>query len=153
MRSVAFPAGFWNLPDRAKEQVRIGNILVEHTVAIFETCVELGIPFSLENPNTSLVWRLKRLETFATKHNLSKVAYDNCCFGETYKKRTRLMVSGDFLDPLNQVCKCGPDVVHDYLSNWYHERGKNLSNTAASAAYPLPLCIEWAACVANATGE
>ena len=53
LRSKEKPWGLPGLNAEDKEKVRVGNVLLEHSLTIMRIAKELGVPFAFENPHSS----------------------------------------------------------------------------------------------------
>lgn len=72
------------------------------------------------------------------------VAFQEVRFGEAYRKRTSVWVSGTFLRELNKTCT--GDHEHIQLSGWRNLKKVGSKNrpTKGTSKYPKQLCSEWA---------
>ena len=59
LRSDDHPHGLPNLAPHDQEKVRVGNILARFSISIFQCCVYLQVPATIENPETSRLWKLE----------------------------------------------------------------------------------------------
>ena len=80
---------------------------------------------------------------------MERVTFDVCQYGEAFKKRTTLYVSGSFLRPLQKLCD--GKHAHVALSGWRDlaRPTQKRRRTADAAAYVPMLCQEWATAVKN----
>lgn len=86
LRSSRHP---WGLPDLSRvdrANVRDGNLLLARSVALIRQAVQLGCLVSLENPQSSALWRMPSLRPLLSSADL--VNFDQCQYGTPWKKPT-----------------------------------------------------------------
>lgn len=149
MRSKTHPQGLLSLTTKEQQVLATSNKLMGRVLHMMEKCAALDIAFSMENPISSSMWHLPAVAKFFKERGCKEVIYDSCCYGTPYKKRTRLLVSGDFLNKLQMNCTCAPG-THVVLSGWKDLKNPNrvnLPTKKGSAAYSEALCKKWAGLV------
>ena len=144
--------GLPGLSDRDQERVRLGNRLARWTCRFIKACLQSGIPVILENPAGSLLWHFPGFQRLAKQGR--SIIYDNCQYGEVWRKRTRLVGWNVDLDSLSLRCKqkfaiqndgqrkavCSrTGAPHSVLSG---PRAGAEWCTALASAYPWPLCVK-----------
>lgn len=82
-----------------------GNKLFLFTMRILRLCEDLGIPYVLENPLTSMAWEMPPLLKFHETYQPSFCDLDFCCYGEIWKKPTRLMYNHIDISSLSLRCQ------------------------------------------------
>lgn len=84
----------WGLPclnSSAAAKLRLGNKLFLFTLRIARLCDELRIPWVIENPLSSMAWKVPSMRRFLSHSNASECNLDGCVFGEDWKKPTKLV--------------------------------------------------------------
>ena len=97
----------WGLPflRRADQRKLVeGNNLFFFTMRILQLCQSRRIPYILENPLTSMAWEMPPLVDFCQEFLPSVCDLDFCCYGEIWKKPTRLLFN--FIDISSLAKRC-----------------------------------------------
>ena len=130
-----------------KQKLEYGNCMLEKTVELVKMCLSNGVAFTIENPISSYLWQWPDLQKLLSIHDkLEWVKYDNCAYGRPYKKRTKILVSGDFLRPVAKNCSCTKQ--HVILSGWNKgQKNRKMAPTSPASVYPKELCKVWAKCI------
>ena len=116
----------------------------------------LGIPVTIENPETSMIWNMPELLAFVDEPDVNSVVFDQCMFGllppdhaslqhdVRVRKRTKLVGSAPHLCRLHRVC----DRAHQHSHAYGDCRvdGKRVKRAKAAGIYPESLCRQLAAC-------
>ena len=90
IRSSQHILGLPHLPEPQASHARIGNTQVRNTCQIIKSCVSLGVPCSLENPRTSLMWQHPALVRLLSHDSCSVQNFDQCQYGTRWKKATSI---------------------------------------------------------------
>ena len=139
----------WGLPDLTGLdliRVRAANRLIRFMMCVAEKCFDKGVPYYIENPLTSRLWK------FPCIHHIWKCAatrFDYCQFGMKWRKATRIL---SFNNPVfaasGKQCRftkdykcCATGRRHIVLSG-VDKSGQFL--TSRAEAYPPRLCKLWA---------
>ena len=69
-----------------------GTSLFLFTLRIMEICIECNIPFVVENPFSSMAWRVPLMKRFIDRHQCLQCNLDFCMYGEEWKKPTKLVI-------------------------------------------------------------
>jgi hypothetical protein len=110
--------------------------------------MERGDYFSIENPFSSLMWRLKPYERLAGEENVRMVRLHQCMVGSMHKKETGVLTNAPWIvdvlcdeadRPHHHVPLMG--IVEDYRE----QNAKQVFYTELAAEYPEGLCSMWAA--------
>ena len=109
---------------------------------------QLGLPFVIENPANSRLWKWPALQRELRHHSISDVVLDMCCFDAAWKKPTRLVGTLPLLELLGGRCPGHPR--HVRLQGVVEVEGKRLWRTKFAAAYPPRLCRAVAAVAGDA---
>ena len=56
LRSESHPEGLPNLTGSNHERVQLANLIYEHLMILCELCLQLKVPFIVENPKRSYFW-------------------------------------------------------------------------------------------------
>ena len=113
-------------------------------LGLFAFFHQAKIPAVLEHPLTSRLWHTPEIQALARQANVSLVELDQCQFGATCKKPTRLMfchVEGDDLHNLCRRCRGTRGMCS--RSGRPHLQLEGSARTRPAAAYPPQLahCI------------
>ena len=97
----------WGLPhlkrhDRSK--LSDGNRIFNFTMKVLHLCQQHDIPYILENPLTSMAWEMPPLQKFVSLHSPLFCDIDFCCYGEVWRKPTRLLYK--FVDISSLARRC-----------------------------------------------
>jgi hypothetical protein len=153
IRSVAHPEGIPTDDPKIRAILNMSNRVNDNTFKLFEACCRMGIPCSIENPNSSIMWHSKGWKKILAEWPIIEIVVDYCQYGTEFRKRTKICTSANGDDFLREVAKkCpGTSSTHTHntvLSGWaprdprVHERTK-----LTSAQYPEPMTEVWADCV------
>ena len=110
LRDASFPWGLPRLSARAEARVQEGNRTAFAALYYFRLCMRLSIPVCLEHPFRSWLWSCPEVQALLVRKGVESVIVDQCQFGSSFRKRTRLMFHGcDSLDvsSLNRLCRGG----------------------------------------------
>ena len=116
------------------------------TSVVIRLALSLGIRFSLENPQSSRLWRFGPIETIFKDKRIHFFSFHLCQYGASYKKATSIMTNTKELEALVKLCSGG----HKHVQLRGSERVKidgeyiTRNRTAGAGAYPLHLCNDWA---------
>lgn len=129
-------------------KLREANRVTKNTFELMkEDCIK-NIPWSVENPCSSLLWSTRGWKQLTRKYKLKKVVLDYCRYGMPYRKRTTIYTwdpdNHGFLTVLAKRCQCTKP--HMTLGGW-GRKGNCIPTAAGSAAYPEQLCNAWAQAV------
>lgn len=152
IRSTQHPNGLPKKLLTARDRVILAhaNRVAKHTLHLMTEFSAAQIPVTIENPNSSLLFKTKQFKKWATAHGAGKTVLDYCMFGEGYRKRTALYSTpAPLLNGLKRLCPGTSAGGHEHsvqLSGW-GTHGKNLATNKGSSAYPKQLCTEWSCIV------
>ena len=85
--------GFPGLPPRDAAKVQEGNRLLEVTHRLALACIAAGVPFMIENPESSRIWLTPALQDLYGRGARHQVAH-YCQYGTPWKKPTRFLSHG-----------------------------------------------------------
>lgn len=132
-----FLMGLPNLSSKDRQKVLVGNLLLRHSIRIIRACQQNGVPWSLENPMTSRVWKVRMVKQLKNCHFQRT---DFCQWGLPWRKSTYFLLS-DALQPQFRVCsgthnRCSQSLAPHVLLQGT-QNGQFLSKIAEP--YPFPL--------------
>ena len=151
-RTTAAPDGLPGLRKSDAATIALANRVTKNAFRIARACETNLIPFSVENPHGSLMWKTNAYLLLSLQVQMSEIVLDYCRWGEAWRKRTRLATwcpwSPAFLSDLGLLCEGGHS--HTQLSGWKPLNKDNavMRPTGGTAAYPAQLCMAWAKLVA-----
>ena len=85
----------WGLPGLSKNDralCKSGNIMVKNAIEYIELCLENGTPGYLENPRTSMVFKVPKIRRWIDDGIVQFVVGDFCQYGTQWKKPTAFLV-------------------------------------------------------------
>ena len=91
LRSDEHPNGLPNLAPHDAEKVRCGNTLARFSISIFQCCAYLQVPATIENPETSRLWKLESFQTARLTSRTTWTSTDFCQDGTPWRKRTAFL--------------------------------------------------------------
>ena len=136
--------GLPGLSEKDQLKVDVANKLLRHLAAFCRYCHRRRVPFYIENPLTSRLWKTHELRGLAKLTHSVFVNFDFCQFGEPWRKSTQLLVSRHSdIRVIERKCKFGRGFVcsatgkrHIVLSG----ASGGVFWTARAQAYPHRLC-------------
>ena len=78
--------GFPHLEGTEKSRVKAANKLLLRMHDLMRTCGKLGVPFYLENPQQSTLWRHPLISKWARHPHTTKEEFDYCQSGTDFEK-------------------------------------------------------------------
>ena len=147
-RSSAFPEGLPGLLLHQQVKVDQGNEFGRFVAEIAELCLELQLPFWIENPWASYLWYLPKYRKLLTHPEVGFWLFDFCRFGTAWRKRTRLLTNTGLRD---QKTLCGGCRQHILLRGRCPKRRQLLTKLAEP--YPKALCATIAMALTCASGD
>ena len=109
---------------------------------VIRLCMRKGILWSLENPESSKLFKWIPFQRLAERPGVFRVLYHNCRYGTPWLKPTTLLTNCDALLCLGRLCRCTG--VHLHLRGKVSCGGRQTWLTKLSGAYPPALCWSWA---------
>ena len=106
VRSKRFPRGLPGLRPSMRVKVREGNSHNDFVKDLVEICIEQGMAFWVENPDTSFWWWQRRWSEFNSPDNMFCFRLCFCRFGTPWRKATRIATNTP-LAGLRMMCSCG----------------------------------------------
>ena len=138
---------------KARGKERVGVELALFTTTAISLCRRLGILWSVENPASSRLWEFAPLHDVLRQSGNFPVTWDNCAFGEKFKKPTTLWTNFEALSSLGKRC-CGGH-RHEHLVGTERVQLSDgtwatRNKTEGAGAYSRQLCKQWSSLVASA---
>ena len=132
-----------NKQNRNKE--RIGRSLAIFSAAVARTCHSCGVPFSIENPLSSKIWRFAPMLALHALQGVYDVVFDACAYEGLYKKPTKILTSFQCLQCLSRRCPGNHVHIQCQGSVKVFKDGKmrSVNRTKLAGAYVQPLCHKW----------
>jgi hypothetical protein len=104
VRSAERPWGLSGLPPHRQEVCKLGNELASITANFVRFLRPLGIPCALENPQSSLLWKLPPFKTLLSRLDCESSVCCQCSFGARWRKATRVAAWGASTHAFKQMC-------------------------------------------------
>ena len=151
LRSEVFPLG---LPNLAKDfpnqvaRVRSANVLYQLCSEVATFCSHRGVPWTLENPSSSIFWFIPSVESLLELPCVGDILFHHCMHGGRRNKQTRLRSSPSAAFAVLAV-EC--DKSHEHLPWGVSSLGKFF--TADEAEFPDLLCSRLAQAAFSARPE
>ena len=89
LRSTEHPWGLPDLTQHELEVVAVSNVLMKFTLQVIRLCIHHKVAVALENPMSSIMWCVPELLTLFSRGG-QECKTDLCCWGETWRKSTRV---------------------------------------------------------------
>ena len=132
----------WGLPGlnpRDNAVRRCGNIMVKNAIEYVKICLSKNIPGYIENPKTSMLWKVPWIRRQINKGVLLVNKVDFCQYGTAFKKPT-IFLTWNFSVSLKT---CTPNNCRCSYTGSFHETLTGISNwkfrTSAAQVYPRKL--------------
>ena len=143
--------GMPNLSVTDQAKVDVGNLLMEVSASLFESCLAHRVPCALENPHSSRLWQATRIRDLLSSAAVRSGYLDFCQYQCPWRKRTRLMYVNVDLATAFKSCsskagKC--DRTGLPHTPFLVDRAMEFM-THIAEAYPKPLVRTLAQCFAN----
>ena len=146
LRSEEHPEGL----EPKSELVKEANLLAGRAAQLALLQYKAGGAFTLENPETSLIWKYKPVQRLLKLEGVKLYSGDQCEFNGEYKKPTSWLGWAPFAEVLCKRCRGEPEHDHPALQGFTVDFwGQQVWKTALAAEYPQGLCEE----LARAYGE
>ena len=84
LRSHDHVMGLPSLDRKQRRQVEVSNALMQRCSDFAVTCILNCVPFAIENPGKSLIWRTEQFKSLAALPHVSCTRFDSCqsvCWG------------------------------------------------------------------------
>ena len=130
-----FIKGLPGLKPSQVAKLQEGTALMDACIEMVVTCLENGVPFSLENPLGSMVWSYPPMVQILRHPLVFVVDLVYCSYGMAWKKPTRIITSISSLTRLRTTCS--GDHVHQTLRG---TAPNGVLWTRLACAYPQQLC-------------
>ncbi|CAE7527916.1 unnamed protein product [Symbiodinium microadriaticum] len=112
LRSAGAPAGLPDLSPFNSAKVVCENRLADFTASVATACLDLGVPFWIDGPATSLFWSYPPVRAITLRSSaLGFWTFDRCRFSEPWLKRTRVLTN-TFLAGCEHYCQGGHRHTH-----------------------------------------
>ncbi|OLQ04162.1 hypothetical protein AK812_SmicGene12771 [Symbiodinium microadriaticum] len=145
LRSRLMPLGLEHRSAAEEDQLFAANELLNRSLLLMHSVINSGDD-SLENPLSSLLWQVPAVQQLKVRHRLYNVDFDQCEFGATSKKATRLLVSNALFLQLSRTCS--GDHLHVLLKGKVRgSDGRLIFATKPVQIYPVGLALAWSAVV------
>ena len=143
VQSCEFPLGLPALSPAMAVKVAQGNAHCTFVVRFVRVLLRLGVPFWLENPDGSWLWRQPAfVQLFQDYPELGFWRYDCCRYGSLWRKRTKVLTTTALAGSV-RLCLGGHELrgrSKKYKMAW----------TAVAESYPLGVCRDLAMAVCDA---
>lgn len=145
LRTSSEPAGcphVKDMPAHTQELVRNGNVLAAFSCRVFRQCCQLGIPVALENPASSLLWRMPQMLSLLRREDVSLVQTDYCQFSVPWRKRTKFMYAHVDLACVERTCHSKKGICSRTGQRHVQLMGSQggVMRTKLAEPYPAQLC-------------
>ena len=107
LRSMLRPWGLEGLSDKDTLQLAVANRLIQSTLTILHVAEATCTPWILENPLSSLFWRLPQVRQMFRRSHTSVADLHMCGYGTPWRKATKLLCSR-IRDPSSLAVRCFP---------------------------------------------
>ena len=125
--------------------LRLGAQLMEVTAQLVTLAQQAGVQWSIENPETSLLWDMPPVQTLASFPTVQKFGLDMCRFGSPHMKPTTLLANYDLAAVALRCDRAQRPHEHEPLIGKVQVDGRWVYKTRLAQVYPPALCQQWAA--------
>ena len=133
-----------NLHAEARRKCDHGDACLRAAVDLCSLLSRFGVPWILEQPQRSLLWRRPEVETMIRNTGAFSVITEQCQWGRKWRKATRFEIGGvDPQDALSLARRCPPGICKRTGRQHLHLQGRTAKGTAITAIaseYPTALC-------------
>jgi hypothetical protein len=141
LRTEERPQGF------GSEAADVANKLALRMLEVARGQMARGVFFSIENPYSSLLWKLKQYVKLAAEKDVRLVRIHQCMAGSAHKKETGVLTNAPWLADL--LCDSDSRPHHHVpliglVEDFRGEDSKQVFYTELAAEYPEGLCSLWA---------
>ena len=113
LRSIEEPLGKSSLTQEQQALTMKANAVTSNTFEILAECSKCNIPWTVENPNGSIMWHTPAWADMAGQFKPNKKVFDYCQFGMKCKKRTQIWSwSSDGTNMLKNMRKSVVEVMN-----------------------------------------
>ena len=145
VRTRACPRGLPNISAAMQTKVEQGNSFSGWLSTLVLRCLQLRVPFWVENPWLSFLWDQPEWQDLQQHEDVSFFLADYCRFGTPWRKRTKFLTNTGIKDQ-QLLCVC--QVPHLHLKGYSSEH--RTAWTKVAEAYPTALCRLLALAVSEA---
>lgn len=145
VRTRASPKGLPGISASMQTKVEQGNSFSVWLSELVQRCLQLQIPFWVENPWLSFLWDQPEWQALLQRDDVSFFLADYCRFGTPWRKRTRFLTN---TEARGQQLLCQCQAPHLHLKGYSAEH--KTVWTKVAEAYPTSLCRLLALAVAEA---
>ena len=147
-RSALCPEGLPGLSSAQHAKVTLGDSLGNFVASVGKLCVQRRLPFWIENPQCSFLWKLPTFAELQSFEQVGRWTVDFCAFHAPWRKRTTVLTSTNLKD---QATLCPGCPKHQVL------RGRStihrMSWTRVAEPYPRGLSLVLAMAMSGACGD
>ena len=147
-RTAALPHGLPGLLPHQQYKVDQGNMFASFVAEIAQLCIDLHVPFWIENPWASFLWYLPEFKRLRESQIVGFWLLDFCRFGTEWRKRTRVLTNTGLK---GQKTLCLGCKKHLLLRGRCKRRRQLLTRLAEP--YPKALCSTLAMALSGASGD
>eukprot|EP00971_Amphidinium_carterae_P342341 6481617-Amphidinium_carterae.3 len=153
LRSTSSPEGLASLSITQQRKVDDGNRFLDITLELIVTAHHASVHWSLENPDTSLMWLYPPLKMLFHQLDPLYVVTDMCAWQAAFRKPTKLATSLLSLSSLSRRCTHGKHAHASLTGTVTLADGQRLWRTRLAQVYPPPLCRAFVACLASSSSN
>ena len=141
VRTMKHLFGVPGLDPKHLRAVQAGNRTMLATVRVIESCIHMKVPVALENPQSSKLFKVPRLQKLFQHVSHHSFVTDQCQYGTPWRKTTLVASWFCGTDAPCKRCRCGNSGIctrsgkqHIHLSG--RPFGSNKPWTAMAQSYP-----------------
>ena len=138
-RSRQYVFGLPVLTEANRRKTEHANKVTAALCEILETARRFDVPWIIENPQTSLIWRVPRLMRIAKQAKAEPVTLHQCAYGTPWRKATTLLTARmQHTSRLERLCKPAADKLCSHSGRPHITLQGSLTSRAAE--FPRALC-------------
>lgn len=110
LRSESHPDGLPGLTGTELARVEAANILCQFVAVVADECSNLGKPFAIENPRSSLFWLVTPMVDRQFSHLDFEQSHQACAYGSERPKWTKILSN---FEEIHTIClTCPGNHIH-----------------------------------------
>ena len=141
LRSDEFPYGIPGLNEKDQVTAKLGNSIVKACLKIIAACDKYCIPWIVENPRSSCLWKVPGMRRLASAAHVRFHVLDQCQYKCAWKKATSIMTGHCQASPQleKRCCPC-KNICSASSKKHFVLDGPGLTKQAQTYSHPLASC-------------
>ena len=155
VRNINHLYGLDDVPAHRQQGVKIGNDTFLASVSIIKCCLSHGVPVMIENPDTSMMFKVPILTNLTRDQSWQEHRFTMCGFGARWRKATKVWSWNCGSIHLPRMCASRTGVC-DFTGQFHirlagHDKSSGKCWTSIASAYPMPMAKVFATALCEAS--